>query len=216
MIIRVPQIYLDQARDEKNNSKACNIQLEERYNSEPEGTNTNRNNTTEASVVSANSKHNNQQQQGSCDNNKIDFSDITEKNNAGARGSNDFQRVTPSQCHTPGQSALRPVPTDLEAITLQEILSIIKAANGLQVAVNTCIVSVHSSNEQVRTYLGDNLTSRDNRKVRDLCLKIIRDHNIEVIKHKPQLVVRWVEANSFVQNKTTDGGDNSTNRGDLP
>ena len=109
-----------------------------------------------------------QEQRTHCDIIEIDPPDITEKNNARAWGSNDFPRVTPSHCHTPGESAIRPVPADLEAITLQEILSIIKAANGSQVAPGTCIASLHSRNEQVRDYLGDNLTSRDNRKVRNL------------------------------------------------
>ena len=123
--------------------------------------------------------------------------------------------MTPSNCHTPRESAIRPVPADLEAITLQEILSMIKAANGSQMVVNTCIASTHSSNEQIRSYLGDTLTPRENRKVRNLYLKIIRHHNIEVIKHKPQLVVRWVKDNS-PQNKPTGGDNNLTNGMDLP
>ena len=39
---------------------------------------------------------------------KIDFSDIAENNNACVWGSNDFQPVTPSNCHTPRESAIRP------------------------------------------------------------------------------------------------------------
>ena len=45
--------------------------------------------------------------------------------------------------------------------------------------------------KQIRTYLGDKLTQRENKRVKNLCLKIIRHPNIEVVKHKPQLVVRW-------------------------
>jgi hypothetical protein len=52
-------------------------------------------------------------------------------------------------------------------------------------------------NEEIRAYLGDKLTSRENRKVRDLCLLIIRHPNIKVIKHKPQLIVRWSSSSSL-------------------
>jgi hypothetical protein len=39
--------------------------------------------------------------------------------------------------------------------------------------------------------LGDKLTQRENKQVKNLCLKIIRHANVEVVKHKPQLVVKW-------------------------
>ena len=37
----------------------------------------------------------------------------------------------------------------------------IKVSNGSQMVGNTCIASSHSNNEQIRSYLGDNLTSRE-------------------------------------------------------
>ena len=202
--------------DKKNNSIACDIQLEDRDNSDSEAvcTNTNRNKTTDDGVPTTN-KEDILHLHTSCDNNKIDTLDITEKNNARAWGSDDFQHVTPSHCHTILESAINPVSADTEDIAFEQILSMIKAANGPQVALSSCIISIHSRNEQIRNYLGDNLTSRDNRKVRNLSLKIIRHHNIEVVKYKPQLVVRWVEANSSGQSRPRVGDDNSANGGDL-
>ena len=123
----------------------------------------------------------------SCDNNDI------EKNNTCLWGSDRFQRVTQSHGHTPAQRASRSILDGVEDIAFREILSILKDANGSQLTGNAIIEAVHNQNEQVKNYLGDNLTSRHNRKVRSLCLRIIRHHNIEVIKYKPQLVVKWVE-----------------------
>lgn len=74
---------------------------------------------------------------------------------------------------------------------LEQILNIIREANGSSVSVNSTIESVYRSNHKVRVFLGDKLTSRDNRKVRELCLNIIRHQNIEVVKHRPQLLVKW-------------------------
>jgi hypothetical protein len=84
-----------------------------------------------------------------------------------------------------------------EHLVLDQILDTIKLANGSQIAVNSAIQSACSMNEEIRAYLGDKLTSRENRKVRDLCLLIIRHPNIEVIKHKPQLIVRWSSSSSL-------------------
>ena len=73
----------------------------------------------------------------------------------------------------------------------EEILATIKDSNGFQIAVNSAIQSAYNRNEQVKAYLGDKLTQRENKRVKNLCLKIIRHANIEVVKYKPQLVVRW-------------------------
>jgi hypothetical protein len=223
--------------DEKNNSRQHNDKQQQqgkvKFNLEPDKVQSNKDNASDirptnrndegtlqerhtqyVELSTSNTETTHQEYSTQHDIIKMDPSDITEKNNACVWGSNDFQRVTPSHCHTPVESASRPAtPTDLGDIVFEEVLSIIKAANGSQLVVNTCIASGHSNNELVRTYLGDNLTSRDNRKVRDLCLKIIRHHNIEVVKHKPQLVVKWVEANSR-ESKPTSENRNSTVGGD--
>jgi hypothetical protein len=208
--------------DEKNNSRQSNNEQQQqgkvKSNLESNKVQSNKDNTIDIRLTNRDDDDDGTSLEESTQHDiiKIDPSDITEKNNACVWGSNHFQRVTLSRRHTPGESDNRSVPADLEAITLQETLSIIKAANGSQLVVNTCIASVHNNNEQIRIYLGDNLTSRDNRKVRDLCLKIIRHHNIEVIKHKPQLIVRWAENSSTTQDKPVGGDDRSIDGGDLP
>lgn len=137
--------------------------------------------------------------QQSCDNKPIqdNFNNI-QKNNVSPWGSNQFQHVTVSQSHglcTPVQlSSTAILPTQLsseEKAVLEAILDEIKSADGSQVAVNAVISSSYSKGEEIRVYLGDKLTSRENRKVRDLCLMIIRHPNIEVVKYKPQVIVRW-------------------------
>ena len=106
-----------------------------------------------------------------------------------------FQRVTASHdrneddvCHTELELT---IDTGIEEIILQKILSVIESAKGHQIAVSTAVTSVWDASEQIRNYLGDKLTTRDNRRIRDLYLKIIRHPSIEVIKHKPQLIVKW-------------------------
>jgi hypothetical protein len=83
--------------------------------------------------------------------------------------------------------------SNIEDLVLQDILEIIKSANGSSIAVNPALKSLHDQSEQIRNYIGDKLTTRDNRKVRNLCLKIIRHKNIKVIKTKPQLLVKWCD-----------------------
>ncbi len=188
--------------DKKNNSRQLSNQQQDEsaFNLEPENVDSDKGNTNDIKPTTTDDKCTLQEQRTQCieptttTNSestlqertqcdiKTDPPDIIEKNNVCACGSNDFQHVTQSHCHTLGVSVIRPVPADIETITLQEILSMIKAANGSQVASSTCIASLHSRNEQIRNYLGDNLTSRDNRKVRNLCLKIIRPYLNQINK----------------------------------
>lgn len=106
----------------------------------------------------------------------------------------DFQRVTASHdengddCHTEFESKIN---SETEDILLREVLSFIESAEDLEIAVSTAVTSVWNRHEQIRNYLGDKLTTRENRRIRDLYLRIIRHPNIEVVKHKPQLIVRW-------------------------
>jgi hypothetical protein len=83
------------------------------------------------------------------------------------------------------------IDTEIENRALQEVLSVIKSAKGHHIAVSTAVASTHNAHEQIGSYLGDKLTTRENRRIRDLHLRVVRHPNIEVIKHKPQLIVRW-------------------------
>ena len=76
-------------------------------NLEPDKVHSNKDNTSEIRQTTCNDDGTSQEERTQHDIIKIDPSDITEKNNACAWGSNDFQRVTPSHCHTPEESALR-------------------------------------------------------------------------------------------------------------
>lgn len=145
--------------------------------------------------------HNNKQIKTTTSSNTPD-GENAEKSNPSLWGSKSFERVTMSQenqnIHTPNQNSLPfkekdDVKDPAFDIALQEILNITKLANGSTIAVNSAIETAHRNNESVRNYLGEKLTSRENRKVRDLNLAIIRHPNIEVVKYKPQLLVRWQE-----------------------
>jgi hypothetical protein len=109
-------------------------------------------------------------------------------------GSKYFQHVTApydkndDNCHTGSNSK---IDTGIENRALQEVLSVIESGKGHQIAVSTAVTSVLKAHEQIRNYLGDKLTTRENRRMRDLYLRIIRHPNTEVIKHKPQLIVKW-------------------------
>lgn len=97
------------------------------------------------------------------------------------------------------QYAVSPTITDNDGIkytALQEILKTIQLSEGSIMAVNYAIGVVCKNNETVRNYLGDKLTPRQNRNVRDLVSNVIRHPNIKVIKNKPQLLVQWFENDS--------------------
>jgi len=53
----------------------------------------------------------------------------------------------------------------------KELLDLIKLANGSSISFNYAIESLCKNDEQIRKYLGDKLTARENRNVRDLQLK---------------------------------------------
>ena len=78
-----------------------------------------------------------------------------------------------------------------EEFAYQQVIAIIEEADGHEVVVNNAIKSVHGRSEGVRNYIGDKLTQRENKRVKRLCLKIIRNENIGIVKYKPQLVVKW-------------------------
>jgi hypothetical protein len=116
-----------------------------------------------------------------------------------------FQHVTASynengdDCHTEHESK---IDTRIEDIILQKFLSFIESAKGHQIAVSTVMTCVWNASEQIQNYLGDKLTTRENRRIRELYLRIIRHPNIEVVKHKPQLIVRW--SNGELPSETLD------------
>ena len=94
--------------------------------------------------------------------------------------------------------------SEMHNLTLKEVLEIIKEANGSQISFNAAIESACSRNQLVGAYLGDKLTSRENKKIRNLSVEIMHDKNIELVKHKPQLIFKWIENSSEADKGTSD------------
>lgn len=122
---------------------------------------------------------------------KADSSGDTElegKNNVPLWGSQSFRRVTVTRSQEHDQKS-----DDQEAFdyVVEQIIEEIRKANGSEVAFSFAVQSVCLHNEKVKTYLGDKLTSRENRKVRNLSVAVQRHPNIDPVKYKPQLVLRW-------------------------
>jgi hypothetical protein len=84
--------------------------------------------------------------------------------------------------------------SEMHNLALSEILEVIKEANGSQISFNAAIDAAWSRNELVRTYIGDKLTLRENKKVRNLAVEIVHHPNIEVVKTRPQIIIRWIES----------------------
>jgi hypothetical protein len=128
----------------------------------------------------------------------------TDKINESLSGAESFEHVTLSHAEEEEKEyqthyQISPTISDSDGtkyIALQEILKTIQSFNGSIIAVNFAIGSVCKNNETVRNYLGDKITSRENRNVRDLVSNVIRHPNIKIIKHKPQLLVKWFESNN--------------------
>ncbi len=137
--------------------------------------------------------------QSSSSSNHPDDHDI-EKNSTSLWGSKSLEHVTLSHSTQDSESPYQVSPTIRESdgikyITFQEILKTIELTHGSTIAVNHAITTVCKNNETVRNYLGDKITSRENRNVRDLVSNVIRHPNIKIIKNKPQLLVKWFESN---------------------
>ena len=196
-----------------NNSAACDRPLLE----EQQGSNNDKSSSLNVDSTSVNSEENKIRKDHSSDsvvNNNISrdcnyYSNTQQRcnnkaiednsDNVSLWGVNHFEHVTESHCHMQSSSSSSPThpeennESNIEDLVLQDILEIIKSANGSSIAVNPALESLHDQSEQIRNYIGDKLTTRDNRKVRNLCLKIIRHKNIKVIKTKPQLLVKWCD-----------------------
>jgi hypothetical protein len=120
-----------------------------------------------------------------------------EKNNAPVWGSKQFQHVTVTRSHVDSADS-----TDDFQYTSDRMVQVIREANGSEISFNFVVESVYSQNERVKLYLGEKLTSRENKKVRYLAVEIIRNKNIEVVKYKPLLLVKWTESTKVQDNPT--------------
>lgn len=116
-------------------------------------------------------------------------SSSNEKNNAYVWGSKQFRHVTVTRSHE--RKDEQSDDQDSFEYTVKQIVEKLKQANGSQIAFSSALQSVYYQEEKVKTYLGNNLTSRGNRKVRNIAVAVLRHENIDPVKYKPQLVLRW-------------------------
>lgn len=124
---------------------------------------------------------------------KSNLTELKEKSNV-PLGVGLIQHVATSHSHTQNQTINYEADNQdskENRLILDQILDEIRNANGLVVSVATVLEFAYRRYESVRIYIGEKLTQRENRKVRQLYLAIIHTKDIEVVKHKPQLLVKW-------------------------
>lgn len=132
---------------------------------------------------------------------------ILKNNNMPLWGSNSLEHVTVShdtknedEVEVGDQSPFQ-IPSDIKEsdgvkyTAFEEILRTIKERQGSCIALNYSIEIACKNNDAVRFYLDGKLTSRENRNVRDIASNIVNHPNIQVIKQKPQILVKWSEQN---------------------
>ena len=127
--------------------------------------------------------------------NNTDTLKIKEKNTSLKIG-NLFTRVTPSheKCY-----AVNKTKQFVPEGAIEDILKVIKDENG-QIALNYALQLSIQKSEMVKEFLqNEKLTARASRKVRNIFVEINRHRNIQVVKRKPQLVVRWVQNEEMIQ-----------------
>jgi hypothetical protein len=168
--------------EDYNNPDECNISDVNKFNNKNDFDN-NYNQIVETESYSNKESSN----VDDCDNS----TGVEEKNNVPLWGSKSFQLVTSSQAIT------KIIEGDL---TRNKILEEIKKVNGSVVSVGNVLELIHKQYEFVRIHIGNKLSQRENRKVRQLYLDIIRNNNIEVVKHRPNLLVRWNPSKEYSSN----------------
>jgi hypothetical protein len=129
----------------------------------------------------------------------------SKKDDTSLWGSNSLEPVTLShsttdECEVEGeQQSPYHIPTlikennGIKNVAFKEILKVIRSKQGSAISVNFAIECACANSEAVKNYLNGKMTSRENRDVRDIVSNIVRHYNIDVIKQKPQIVVKWSE-----------------------
>ncbi len=116
-----------------------------------------------------------------------------EKNNMSLVES--FQRVTSEARAMNDNLSAEETGTNDEVMNfiITSLIGVIKTGNGSIFSLDSILRSIYDQNENVRRYLGDQITQRENRKVRRIYLAILHYGNqIHVVKTKPQVTVKWV------------------------
>ena len=131
-------------------------------------------------------------------NSYIDQENIIQKNSASLDPEN-FQSETAmhENLNIKSKTNCREVPADV----VEDILKIIRDEKGI-IALGYALQLACQRSEIVKGYFKDEkkLTQRDSRTVQNLFVEINRHPNIEVVKKKPQIVVKWIEQEVLVNN----------------
>ena len=95
-----------------------------------------------------------------------------------------------------------------EDAVFEQILEAIRETNGHEISVNAIIESLRIQNERVKEYSGHVAIQKDNPNVKNIYLKIIRHNNIEVVRHRPDLIVKWVKEQNTEHQLSSDYDEN--------
>jgi hypothetical protein len=79
-----------------------------------------------------------------------------------------------------------------EDAVFEQVVGAIRESNGHEISVNPIIESL----------------TTDNLIIKNICLRIIRHDDIEVVRHKPELVVRWVKEQNTEHQLSSDYDEN--------
>ena len=120
---------------------------------------------------------------------RVTNQNLAAKNSTPIWGPESFRRVTVTRSQE--QEDEKSDDQEDFQYAVEQIVEEIRQANGSEIAFSSAVQSVCLHNEKVKTYLGDKLTPRENRRVRKLSVAVQRHRNIEPVKYKPQLVLKW-------------------------
>ena len=79
-----------------------------------------------------------------------------------------------------------------EQRALLQMLAEIKSADEEIIDVYETIQRAYKKYDNIRFLLGDNPTQKENKIVKKLCVTIIRHPNIQPVKYRPKLLVKWI------------------------
>jgi replicative DNA helicase Mcm len=99
--------------------------------------------------------------------------------------------------------------TDPRALAYRETINIIRQQQGKPIDLIEAVRMACQKNEQLRYYLGIELDQSRNKKVRELCNRIVENKSIARVKIRP-LVVRWEEDGDGSRRSNNDNNPPST------
>ncbi len=95
-----------------------------------------------------------------------------------------------------------------EDAVFEQIVGAIRETIGAEISVDPIIESLRMKNEHVKEYFGQIAIQKDNPIIKNIYLRIIRHNNIEVVRHRPDLVVKWVKEQNTEHQLSSDYDEN--------